>query len=180
MPAAVDLSGQRFGRLVVLRPVGLNRRGQRLWLCRCDCGSRHKSNTSDLRSGNTRSCGCLHTDQRRRLCAELASRRGGNPIHGKCYTPEYHVWRMMKNRCFNPRVARYEIYGGRGITVCERWLTFANFYADMGPRPEGVSAGGRALFSIERIDNDGNYEPGNCVWATSQQQSLNKRERTGG
>lgn len=110
--------------------------------------------------------------------ANRGRRRGGYRVSDLL---EYGVWQTMKSRCYNPKADSYERYGGRGIRVCERWMEFANFYADMGPRPAGVSAGGYALYSIERIDNDGDYEPGNCCWATADVQVANQRPRkTGG
>ena len=93
-------------------------------------------------------------------------------------TPERQVWGSMKQRCLNPKAVGYHYYGGRGITVCERWLdSFDAFLADMGRRPEGMDAGGRALYSIDRIDPDGDYEPGNCHWATRSEQRRNQRSR---
>lgn len=174
MTKAVEIAGERFGRLTALERAFHRRRTA--WLCRCDCGNETTVTTDSLRGGNTRSCGCLHTELRRQL--PQLQRRRGNPKHGLCYSPEYNVWRMMKNRCLNPTVARFKDYGGRGIRVCERWLKFESFYADMGPRPDGVSSGGRALFSLERVDNDGPYAPGNCVWATATQQVKNRRADT--
>lgn len=111
----------------------------------------------------------------------MSKKRLGPPIkHGATigggYTPEYSVWRSMKSRCLNTSNAHFADYGGRGISVCDRWLhSFVNFLADMGPRPAGVGKGGRALYSIERKNNDGDYEPGNCKWATRTEQMRNRR-----
>lgn len=145
-----DITGQRFGRLIVL---SLYRRGSSgvhsRWLCLCDCGQTRVASGSSLKRGRTTSCGC------------------GRITHGSWGSPTYRSWHMMLQRCTNPRNTHYAYYGGRGITVCERWLKFENFLADMGERPLGTS--------IDRIDVDGNYEPGNCRWATPKQQMNNRR-----
>ena len=152
----IDLTGQRIGRLVV-RHISGRRNGKRLWLCQCDCGAMAIVQAGYLRQGDTKSCGCL---QRELSAARLRT-------HSDIFSPEYRVWRAMKSRCFNQRAPAWKNYGGRGITVCERWLKYEHFRADMGPRPAGTS--------IDRINNDGNYEPGNCRWATRAQQNNNTR-----
>lgn len=155
---APDLIGQIFGRLTVTRRAGY--RGQRaLWECSCECGAAHFATTSDLRYGSIRSCGCL-----------LAGKTASNSRHGQAArsgpSSSYNSWRGMVERCTNPNHVSFSRYGGRGIEVCERWRTFANFAADMGPRPDGCS--------IDRINPDGNYEPTNCRWATALVQRHNR------
>jgi hypothetical protein len=150
---ARDLTGLRFGRLVVERRNGTAHR-QPLWRCACDCGETVDILGGNLRRGTSRSCGCLKR--------ELQTR------HGRYGTPEYHVWDAMLRRCTNPAHPGYVDYGGRGITVCERWRSFENFYADMGPRPS-------SKHSLDRVNNDAGYEKSNCRWATASQQGFNKR-----
>jgi hypothetical protein len=158
-----DLSGQRFGRLVAIRKYEVPSKNTR-WVCICDCGKQTRSFKSALRSGASQSCGCLRL--------ELSSKRGKGAkrhvTHGLSGTPEYGVWYTMRRRCDDPNVEKYPQYGGRGISVCDRWHKFENFIADMGRRP-GPG------FSIERRNNDGDYEPANCTWATMREQSYNKR-----
>lgn len=149
--------GQRFDRLVVVKSIGVRRRYNH-YLCRCDCGNEVEVRSARLSSGNTRSCGCLRTERRINQLSK----------HGGYGTPTYQSWRRMKERCLNPENGSYPRYGGRGVTVCERWMSFKNFLADMGERPKGMT--------LERRDNDGNYEPDNCVWATPKQQARNRSD----
>lgn len=161
--------GTRFGRLTVIRSAR-NDNGGRLWLCWCDCGKTTIQPSSRLRSGNTRSCGCLRKEEARERGRELA--KAYNTKHGMSSAAEYYAWRSMKNRCCNPRTAQYEDYGGRGITVCQRWLdSFKSFFADVGPRPTGMT--------LDRIDTNGNYVPGNVRWASRSTQQFNQRKQKG-
>lgn len=147
MPAKRNWVGLRFGLLIVLAEMQ-NRRASVV----CDCGQLSVVARSNLSTGHTVSCGCWQGKK-----------------HGNSYMPEYRVWCAMIYRCNNPKARSYKDYGGRGIKICDRWLKFENFLADMGELPLGLS--------IDRKDNNGNYEPGNCRWATAQQQQLNKRHK---
>lgn len=155
------IRGTRFGRLTADRFSGCI--GPRLaWLFRCDCGGTKIARIDHVRGGRTASCGCLH---RERL---LAAVRLSNLKHDMTNTPEFKVWRSMIDRCRNPKDQNWSNYGGRGIKVCKRWMSFVNFYFDMGPRPS-------ADLSIDRKNNDKGYCKRNCRWATAKQQASNRR-----
>lgn len=157
---AVDLTGRRFGKLVVEAFHSRAGTGRVLmWQCRCNCGKAHIARAAHLTTGRIISCGCIR---------DANIRAGIHRTHGKTGTSEHTIWLGMHQRCNDPGSTNYANYGGRGIQVCERWYDFANFYADMGPRPSKDH-------SIDRIDNDGNYAIGNCRWATKYQQGRNKR-----
>lgn len=167
MPPAHDLVGQRFGRLVVVERVG-SRGGRSLWRCRCDCGGGVVTVGASLERALTKSCGCLQAESARR-CGALADGAANIKHRGTIDHPaEYHVWKGMVRRGTGKGSAKdRELY--RGISICARWLSFANFIADMGPRPPGTS--------LDRTNNSLGYEPGNVRWATAVEQANNRRPR---
>lgn len=161
MKAASDLTGQQFGRLTVVGPSHRNTRRQIHWRCSCTCGTETTARADHLTAGMKRSCGCLFLET---MTTHGAAR-------GYTCTREYNSWATAKQRCFNPKNPNYPRYGGRGISMCDAWKdSFEMFLRDMGPRPVGMS--------LDRYpNNDGDYEPGNCRWATNDQQTTNKRPK---
>lgn len=169
MAQPVDITGQKFGRLTAVRPMGPTGPGRRLWECLCDCGKTSTVVLANLTNGNTRSCGCFKT-------ARLAerSRTHGHTV-GHRLTAEYRAYHNMKSRCLKPNASAYGYYGARGIRICDRWLKgrdglsgFECFLADVGPKPT-------PQHTLSRVNNDGDYEPNNVVWSTPAIQNRNKR-----
>jgi hypothetical protein len=167
MPNLVDLTGQTFGRLKVTSRAP--EPGKRVkWICVCECGTQKAVSGTSLVQGGTSSCGCLRNE--RVTKANLARAKHGQ-ARGHKPSPEWRSWKSMIDRCTLPSMPNYHLYGGRGITVCDQWRGkdgFAQFYADLGPRPVGCT--------LDRIATDGNYEPGNCRWATASEQASNRRQ----
>jgi hypothetical protein len=157
-PRFQDLTGRTFGRLTVT--AFAEKRGKKLyWKCRCDCGNETIVVSYALTAGTSSSCGCFRREFRSKESV----------THGLRSVPEYNIWAGIKQRCCNPSSELFARYGARGITICDRWReSFEAFYADMGPRPT-------PQHTIERKNNDGNYEPGNCIWATMKVQERNRR-----
>lgn len=154
-----DLSGMRFGKLLVVGRYGGPCSAFKMrWECICECGEVRFIRTVSITSGNSKSCGCVRKSSWKRVITK----------HGLTNHPLYSTWREMKKRCTNPKHKAFSNYGGRGILVCERWMSLNNFVEDMGAKPSPIH-------ELDRENNDGNYEPGNCRWVTKSVQSRNKR-----
>lgn len=161
MAKLIDLTDQRFGRLIAVRREVVQGRTDTYWFCRCDCGTEKLITAGNLRRGLIQSCGCLHSEITRRRSTRHGAASGGG------MTSEYRIWIEMRQRCTNPKSNRYYSHGGRGIKVCKRWEKFETFLNDMGARPKGTQ--------LDRRNNDGDYKPSNCRWATRKEQARNKR-----
>lgn len=154
-----DCTGQKFGMLTAVSLVERRESRNHLWLWSCECGGTSVSGVRDVKKGHTKSCGCL----------QRASVVARNLRHGASFSERqtYRSWKDMRSRCNNPNDSDYSDYGGRGISICGRWGNFVTFLADMGSRPVGAT--------LDRINVNGNYEPGNCRWADAMTQANNKR-----
>jgi hypothetical protein len=183
MPNPVDISGIKFGRLTAIRPaLGLPKGKGRWWVCLCDCGNEKIVLQGVLKDGNTRSCGCLQKEKQRLAASRMMKRRwedgefvgSSNPSfkHGFSKLVEYSAWWNMILRCQDPSNPYFKDYGERGISVCPEWADpvngFQSFLLSVGYKP-------KSNLSLQRIDNDGNYEPNNCKWATAKEQASNRR-----
>ena len=169
MSKLIDLTGKKYGRLTVIEraedyisPKGIR---HRKWNCRCECGSTKPVRQTELLQGKTKSCGCLQKEQATKRITQRSKK------HGKKGTKLYNVWKSMKQRCLNPNDKSYHNYGGRGITICDEWARDFQTFFDWS-----IRHGYREGLSIDRINNDQGYEPGNCQWTTVEKQNKNTRQ----
>lgn len=162
----IDLAGKRFGRLIVIERDENDKYGNLMWLCKCDCGNVVTVRGNHLKHGQTQSCGCLQAEKSKERIIEY------NYVHGKRGTRIYGSWKSIKDRCLNCNSSAFHNYGGRGITICDEWKNdFQAFYDYVSQLPHFGEKG----YTLDRINNDRNYEPGNVKWSTEKEQANNRR-----
>lgn len=167
MGAFIDMTGKKVGRLTAIKRIG-TRKGSALWLCQCECGNTLEVNTSTLNSGNTKSCGCIHSEQ-------LAKRNYENRIHGDADSRLYGVWRSMKQRCYDSNRKDFKNYGGRGITVCDEWKNNYSVFLKWSLANGYDYSADYMKCTIERASGNGPYAPWNCQWVDAKTQAKNRR-----
>jgi hypothetical protein len=171
MTKICNLIGANFYRWTVISRAKNAKNGKAQWNCKCECGSTKIVSANTLKSGRSHSCGCWNSEVARKRAATAFRTHGLSGGLNRDASSEYRAWCSMMSRCANPNATGYEYYGGRGIEVCKRWLIPENFLADMGTKPSPTH-------SLDRINNNGNYEPRNCRWATPLEQTQNRRPRS--